>query len=480
MEFEFKTKPFDHQMKTWRETRDVESHALFWEQGTCKTKPVIDTAAWQYIQGDINTALIVAPKGVERNWLNDEIPIHLPEAVASESLLVHYQSIKNKTQWHQRMCKRAIKHKGMVFAAMGYDAFVTKHGKQFAWELMKNRDVMHIADESADIANPKASRTKSILKSAQYSKARRVLDGTPVDEGPFNVWSQIEFVDPTFWKKHRLSNYHVFRHYFGIIQRRKANAGHMYEHVVDYRYLEELGDILKEISSRYLKDEVLDLPPKLYSKRYFDPTKEQTRLYEELKTEFMTELNGDLISAPMAIVRLLRLQQILCGYLPSDGGDPVHIIEGGNPRLELLVDIANRTPHQGIIWARFHKDVDLIMEQLGGEAVRYDGKVSDANQERAKVDFQAGKYKWFVGNPASGGRGLTLTAARTVVYYNNSFKLRHRRQSEDRPHRQGQEHPVGYIDIVAPNTVDMDILQSLRDKIDIASKITGDKLREWL
>jgi SNF2 family DNA or RNA helicase len=120
------------------------------------------------------------------------------------------------------------------------------------------------------------------------------------------------------------------------------------------------------------------------------------------------------------------------------------------------------------------------MALLGDEAVRYDGAVDEDGRLAARRRFQDGDARWFVGNPACAGTGLTLTAAATVVYYSNSFNLEHRLQSEDRAHRIGQRNAVRYVDLVAKGTVDSKIVAALRDKLDVASQITGDAARAWL
>ena len=191
--------------------------------------------------------------------------------------------------------------------------------------------------------------------------------------------------------------------------------------------------------------------------------------------------SGDTITAPLALVQLLRLQQITCGFVPTDDGD-LEEFGGNNPRLDLLEEICDGLGHKAIIWGRFRRDIDLIMKRLGKKAVRYDGSTSDDDRAAAKIAFQdpESEIQFFVGNPAAAGTGLTLHQARTVIYASNSFKLTDRLQSEDRAHRIGQEHPVAYIDLIAPDTVDEHIVRALRDKQDIAAILTGDGLKDWI
>jgi SNF2 family DNA or RNA helicase len=255
-----------------------------------------------------------------------------------------------------------------------------------------------------------------------------------------------------------------------------------YDKLLHYKNTEQLNEILASVSSRVTKESAgLNLPPKLYSKRYYDLSSEQMRLYNELRDEYLATMkDGSVVDGNLAIVRLLRLQQIICGYAQTDDEEPIKMIGDKNPRMELLGEIVEGLYTPVIIWARFTKDIDQIMELLGDKAVRYDGKVSEDQAAVNKKRFQNGEAQFFVGNPQKGKEGLTLIQAQTVIYYSNSFKLIDRLQSEDRAHRIGQKNLVNYIDLVAPKTVDEHIVKSLRSKFDIAAQITGDELKDWL
>ena len=202
----------------------------------------------------------------------------------------------------------------------------------------------------------------------------------------------------------------------------------------------------------------------------------------------MVMVDGELWTMELALTRLLRLQQVTCGYLPTldpePDDEPYKVLPGKNIRLETLKELCEETPHQGIIWARFTKDVDLIMELLNSEgmggAVRYDGQVNEDERANSIDRFRAQEVQWFVGKASVGGEGLTLTEAKTVIYYNNSFKLIERLQSEDRAHRIGQDQAVLYYDIAGIETVDEKIIDSLIAKVKIANTITGDQAKDWL
>lgn len=500
MNYKFKTKPYKHQRETFEETKELSEYAIFWEQGTGKTKLMVDTAGFLYQQGLIDAVLVVAPNGVHRNWVVDEIPTHLPDGIYKEVRSHDYQSSKAPTKWHQAACDRVLKHQGFSWIAMSYEGFMTKAGKLFAKKFLTKRKVLYILDESSAIKTPGAKRTKTIVASGKYAPYRRILDGTPVTQGPFDVFTPMRFLDPMFWLARRIGSFAAFKQVFGVWRKGyNAKIEREYDELVGYKNLDRLQVMLKGISSRVLKKDVLDLPPKLYSSRYFEMTPDQWRHYKEIKNEFMTLLQGEFIAAPLAITRLLRFQQITCGYLPSEETEKMHFIGTKNPRLQVLEEILETTPHKAIIWARFIQDIDQIMKLLGKNAVRYDGQVSSAERAEAIARFQGRRpimengqrvgweevpeeeqVQFFVANPAAAGTGLTLHAAQTVVYYNNSFDLKQRLQSEDRAHRIGQKNAVQYIDIMAQETVDEHIANNLRKKVDIASQVTGDELKDWI
>ncbi len=570
--YQFKTKPFNHQREEWERSKDVEAFAILWEQGTGKSKLAIDTACWLWLQELIDGVLIVAPNGVHRNWVEQEIPDHLPDMAMDQSVAFHYRSQSSTTKWHKQALRDLLDYKGFAWLAVSYEAFVTQTCKRTLINFFDQRKLLYILDESHYIKSPSAARTKSILKSAKYAPYRRILTGTPVAQGPFDVYSQVQFLDERYWNREELSTFTEFKTHFGVFEKtynphlkKQYNEkkkvwerceGGLVDVVIGYRRLDELRRLLKPISSRVTKDEVLDLPAKLYQKRFFPMGAEQAKIYKAMRDEFMVwldmggldqdvidygmpepapsvcptchgqhelQLDGYIYQCPdcsrpedilghegdtpvialLALTRLLRLQQITCGYLPTDDEEePMFTLPGVNRRLEILCEIAENAQHKLIVWARFQKDISLILwelEKRGIKAVRYDGLVNEDERAESKALFKGVRTvfekgvmvgrvpvpeeeqaKVFVANPAAGATGLTLTEAKTVVYYSNSFKLIDRLQSEDRAHRIGQSNEVLYVDLIAEDSIDEKIVESLRNKFNVASQITGDSLREWL
>jgi SNF2 family DNA or RNA helicase len=487
MNYEFKSKPFEHQERVFNETRDLEAFAVLWEQGVGKTKIAIDTACYLYETKKIDAVLIVASAGVHRNWVTDELPKHIPDRISNKVQTLVWETDKSKTKGFIAKAESLFDSSVFPWLTISYNSFVTDNAKKYLYCFLTQKRCFYVIDEAHNIKNYKALRTQSILKSSKYAPYRRVLTGTPVAQGCFDIYSQLMFLDNNFWKKHGFHSYSVFKSYFGEWFTRtdalhKTGYDPGYDKLLGYRNTSRLNAILATISSRETKESAgLNLPPKLYTRRYYELTAEQKRVYKELQQNYMSQLdNGSITEAELAITRLLRLQQIVCGYVSTDNEEPVQLIGEKNPRLDLLAEIVADLHTPTIIWARFTKDIDQIMALLGDSAVRYDGTLSADEAAENKRKFQEGEARFFVGNPQKGKEGLTFVHAKTVIYYSNSFKLLDRLQSEDRAHRIGQTDAVLYIDLIAPNTIDDKIVQSLRDKFDIANQITGDKLKEWL
>ncbi len=247
--------------------------------------------------------------------------------------------------------------------------------------------------------------------------------------------------------------------------------------------LSELSDRLQTFSYRVLKEDCLDLPSKIYMRREIELSKEQKKLYEQMRKEALATLNGKTITTMTALTQLMRLHQITCGHFSADDGTIQNI---KNNRLSELMDIIEEIEGKAIIWAHYQHDIQTIVNEIEkkhgpGSVVHYYGKTLPEQREKAIKNFKTNdECRFFVGTPQTGGYGLTLVAANTVVYYSNGYDLEKRMQSEDRAHRIGQDKSVTYIDIIAEETVDNKIVKSLRKKINIASEVMGEELKKWI
>jgi SNF2 family DNA or RNA helicase len=255
-----------------------------------------------------------------------------------------------------------------------------------------------------------------------------------------------------------------------------------FKKVTGFQRTDELNDLLRKFSFRVKKDDCLDLPEKTYQYRYVDMTKEQEKAYKEMKELCVTTTQNSVVTVPNKLAMLGKLHQIVCGHLIDNQG---HVTYLNNNRMEALLELTEEVDNKCIIWACYRADLLRIAKELkekygADKVVEYWGDTDDKERKANIIAFTKGNAKFFVANPATGGFGLNLQAANTVIYYSNSYNLEHRLQSEDRCHRIGQKKNVNYIDITTLKTVDNLIIKSLKSKKDIATQVMGDQWKEWL
>ena len=477
--YKFKTKPFDHQQTALDAAGSKDSFGFFMEMGTGKSKVLIDNMGQLFLKGKINFALVIAPKGVYRNWVAKEIPQHMSDDVPLR--MIRWVASPNKKQTEEiRSIQKGFA--GLTVFVMNVEAFSSTKGQRVGKWMSKHlgKHGLIAIDESTTIKNPKAKRTKALMDIADGFSYKRLLTGSPITKSPLDIYSQAEFLQRGMLG----DSYWAFQGRYAITKQQKMGA-RSFTQIVGYRYLDELTERISSFSYRVLKKECLDLPDKTYTVRYVQLTPEQVKMYNDISRQAMLLLdNGELVSAPAVITQLLRLQQILSGHIKTDEGDIEYF---PTKRTDALKEIMSEHHGKAIIWSRFRHDIKTIVAMLNkefglGSAAAYFGDTKDDERLAIVQNFQDPNHplKYFVGNPATAGYGLTLTEANLVVYYANDFNLETRIQSEDRAHRIGQKNPVTYIDLISEGTIDERIVESLRNKINIGALVLGEKAREWL
>ena len=465
MNYKFKTKPYAHQLIALEKSWNRETYAYFMEMGTGKTKVLIDNVAMLYDKGKVNGALIIAPKGVVGTWYNQEIPTHLPTHIENVSVLWQANITKGQSKKLGTLFKTGEE---LHFLIMNVEALSTSKGTDFARKFLSSHNTLMAIDESTTIKNPKAKRTKNIIKLSEMAKYRRIMTGSPVTRNPLDLYSQCQFLSPWLLD---FQSYYAFRTRYAIMK--TANiSGRQIQLVAGFQRLAELSDKLKPFSYRVLKEDCLDLPDKIYMKRQIKLSPDQNKLYQQMKKEALAILNGKKVTTVNALTQLMRLHQITCGHFTADDGTIQRI---PNNRISELMDVLDEIEGKAIIWAHYQWDIKDIIKEIikvhgPGSIVDYYGLTpQDERQGNIKKFQEDEKCRFIVGTPQTGGYGITLTAANTVIYYSNGYDLEKRLQSEDRAHRIGQKKSVTYVDILADETVDEKIVKSLRKKINIAS-----------
>ena len=458
--------------KSWNK----ENFAYFMEMGTGKTKVLIDNLAMLYDKGKVDGALIVAPKGVVKTWYEQEFPTHLPDHI--ENVAVLWQPNITKTQQEKLESLFEIET-ALHILIMNVEAFSTDKGVKFASKFLNSHKTLMAVDESTTIKTPTAKRTKNIIGIGKHAKYRRIMTGSPITKNPLDLYTQCEFLNPWLLD---FTSYYAFRNRYAEMKTMHIR-GRSIQVVDQFKNLGELSETVKTFSERVLKEDCLDLPPKIFMKRYISLTPDQKKIYEQMKKQAIAVLNGKVTTTMTVLTQLMRLHQITCGHFTADDGSTQPV---NSNRLNELMDVLAETEGKAIIWANYQLSVGEIIQRIikeygEGSYVHYYGLTSQEDRQDNIRKFQNDpKCRFIIGTPQTGGYGITLTQAHTVIYYSNGYDLEKRLQSEDRAHRIGQNKTVTYIDMIAEDTVDEKIVEALRKKINIASEVMGEELKEWI
>jgi SNF2 family DNA or RNA helicase len=429
MNYKFKTKPYQHQLKALELSWEKSYFAYFMEMGTGKSKVLLDNIARLYDQGKIDGALIVAPKGVIGTWYNQEIPAHLPDHIENVTVLWQANITKGQSKKLGRLFKTGEE---LHILIMNVEAFSTQKGVDFAAKFLNCHNSLMAVDESTTIKNPDAKRTKNICKLAPYAKYRRILTGSPVTKSPLDLYKQCDFLQPELLDH---TSYYTFRTRYAVMKR------------------------------------IVKLTPA------------QEKVYKQMKHLALAEMEGKQMTTATVLTQLMRLHQITCGHFTADDGT---IKDINNNRLDELLNVLDEVEGKAVIWAHYQHDVEGIIERIRKEygfesAVDYYGLTPPSERQENIRKFQNDdKCRFFVGTTQTGGYGITLTAASTMIYYSNGYDLEKRQQSEARIDRIGQKFPMTYIDIMAEDTIDERIVKALRKKVNIATQIMGEELKAWI
>jgi SNF2 family DNA or RNA helicase len=477
MNYKFKTKPYKHQLDALQDSWDKENFAYFMEMGTGKSKVLLDNAAMLYDKGKINGLLIIAPKGVYKNWYDSEIPTHLPDHIFKKMVLWKTSDKSKK----QQLLLNTLFETGSEFhiLLMNVEAFSKGDGAAFAYKFLSCHNAMIAIDESTTIKTPTSNRTKNILALRKHAKYRRILTGSPVTKSPLDLFSQCEFLDP--WLLGHTS-YWTFKSRYAVTRKIQVQ-GRQVEIVVGYRNLGELSEKIQPFSKRVLKDDCLDLPKKTFMKHVVEMTKEQKKVYKQMKEEAIAYLDGKVLSSATVMTQLMRLHQITCGHFTPDDGEIKNLPCN---RMTELMDILENVHGKAVIWSHYTHDVRRIIDEIkrvygDDSVVDYFGQTTPEERSINIKKFQEDdKCRFFVGTTHTGGYGITLTAASTMIYFSNGYDLEKRQQSEARIDRIGQTKPMTYIDIISEDTVDDRIVKALRSKINIANQIMGEDYKDWI
>lgn len=487
--YPFRTEPWAHQWREFRDHRYTDGRALLWQMRTGKTKEIIDQACCLYSEGKIDAVLVIAPNGVHRNWVRKQFPLHAWPSVDWRGAAwssADFHGAKWRREAHDAAIHGAINHLGLAVLAVNSEALDTK-GVTLAIRgfLKRHTRVMGVYDEAHDFRTPGSKRTKlarGLRKRLAYS---RILTGTVADNSPLHVYSQYELVRP------RCLGFQTFDDFKGrfaeyVVER--TRGGRSYPRLGSYKNLDQLRELVAPHSSVVLREDVGDMPELVLSEVTFEMTVEQARAYRELRDQLILELeSGEEVTAVEGGARLIKLQQIASGFVRDDTGVVHDVVpDEENPRLQALQrELEGWRGHKVIVWCAFREDIARVrglLKRMGrnSEHVEYYGATPPAERERAIDRFQEDpSVDVFLGQPRAGGQGLDLSAADAIIWYSHTPDLIVRKQADERGTQKGGKS-VAVVDCVCPGTVDEYWLGSLAVKREVSEDLTGRGLRDHL
>ncbi len=440
-------KPFEFQRRAVTYMMEYKQHGLFLTMGLGKTKCVIDFFFLAKKERKVDKLLVVAPKSCIVSWLEE-----LEKHGVDDFIVLEGSKEKRLKQLDEDVCIYILNYAGIIVLR-------NELGRKF------NNDRTVIAlDESSMIKSPGAERTRIIIKTFVNNIFKFCLSGTPITQSPIDIYSQFKFLNPTFFS---VQSYYSFRNYYCIMGDGFNNAGNRYQKIIGYRKLPELKTIINRHSYILKKEDCkyLGLPEKIYEKRELEMLGGMKEQYDQMRKHLILEIENDIkITASIMIVKMLRLQQIMSGCWLENQKD--------NTKLKELMDIIkNYSGNQKVIvWCRFIDSLKLIAAELnknGIDNVLFYGETRD-RKGTIEMFRNNPSCKVFIGQLRTGGKGINLQCASMVIYFENSFSLEDRLQSEDRCHRPGQVNNVTYIDMIYKGTIDEQIIKAIKNKEKIA------------
>jgi len=466
-----------HQKEAVEYCQTANHYGLFMEMGTGKTATAINIMRlWFLRRNKVVNSIVFCPPIVVMQWKD--------EFHNWSKLGVYVVPLVGTGKKRLEIMKKALESNRPSIFITNYESLLMKP----LFSLMMDASIeVGIFDESHKLKNPASKRTKAAIKLSDKMNQKLILTGTPILNSPMDIYSQFRVMDGG---KAFGNNFHVFQaKYFVDVNIKLRGTQKYFPNWMPRKGIAgEFHKIIDSNASRVKKEECLDLPPLIRKEVCVELSPEQKRVYKELKKDYISFVEGGVIEASMALVKLLRLQQVVSGFVTYEktiDSEEIRVekmedkIFENVPRLNALHDILEEiTPNNKVIvWACFkknYKQIISVCEKLGIKHVEIFGGQTNKQREKAIDSFRNDPdVKVVIANQQAGGTGLNLIEASYAVYYSRDYRLDSDLQSEARNYRGGSEmhSKVTRIDIKCPGTIDDVILETLKRKQNLSEKI---------
>ena len=401
-------------------------------------------------RGQVNALIVVCPNSLKENW-QDQLEKWVPD----------HKNI-NFAVWPELPKKDSPPFIWII----NYEAFYLGKAKaaRLSLEATQKYKIMLVLDESITIKRHNGLPAKMMIGLSRYVTKKRILSGSPVTQGPHDLWSQLTFLGAINM------NYWQFRHHFCIM------GGYKMKQIVGAKNEKELNRLLTSCSYRATKDKWSDLPEKIYTTRQFDMTPKQKLAYKKMYNYFVVEINEQQISAQMVITQYGKLQQITSGFI-IDEFKQVNVIENNPPKLKEIFNIMEQIEGKLLISVIFKYSMEFLttkLKEFNPAILKGNMNTEDIREEKRKFSDDD-SCRIVLCQPQSHKYGHTLLGSKkrrccTEYFYENSYSLDDRKQIEDRIHRYGQDSDTVYIDPVC-SPMDKKVITALQKKENVAKAI---------
>ena len=399
--------------------------------------------------------LIACPLRVVPVWIT-QFERHVGAPVVIVALDEEAGSVAQKQEMAAGKMRLAEARGVPFIAVINYDSAwrdpFAAWAEKIKWDLV-------IGDEIHRIKAPGGKASLFFKRLRKVAAYRIGLSGTPMPHSPLDTYGPFRFLDITIYGP----SFSAHRQKFAVM------GGYQRKQITGFQNLDELERLMSRITFRVGK-EVLDLPPETTVTYYCELTGEAARIYRDLDKDFVAGVREGTITAQNAMVKLLRLEQVTGGCVPTDDGVEVRI-DSAKLRLlaDTLEDIGNEEPVAVFCW--FHADLDGVhgaCEKLGLRSLELSGRRDELRR------WQEGEAQVLAVQIQAGGEGVDFTRARYSVFFSVGYSLGKYEQAKARVHRPGQTRPVEHIHLVARNTVDVKIMRALERRAEIVEAILAE------
>jgi hypothetical protein len=403
----------------------------------------------------------------------DNVPYETQAWCTGTAGALHKAKPAGREWWHKH--NSMALSAGLTWYAFNSESMTREDVRRIIAKLVKKRLCMVVWDEATDFRTPGSKRTLMARALARRVPYRRILEGTVVTNNLLHAYSQYELL------QHGALGFTRFDEFKERYGRWKSKGFNRQPLLIGYQNESELRNKMAQYSSVVLRSDCEDLPETIRSIVEINLSDEQKRIYTELQENFCAEIGGEPVPLKQQIAKLLKLQQVVSGFL-IDSNRKIHDISGGNPRLEALLEELRLTSGKTIIWCQFQEDIARVTRRLrleGRRFVEYHGKCNATEKARALDLFQNDStYTDFVGQPQAGGRGLELSAADMVIWYSHIFNAIIHQQATERATKMGGSN-INVTYIMAPG-IDWYIRDKVNKRINVANDVAGRGLQQVL